>query len=371
MKKCLFLAVIICLFPTALLAQNSPKEADTETFEAKIIEVIEEKETAREDGSKSFQQNIKLKGLTGQWKDKEFTFEGIDEVDVVTAPRYEKGDKVVVSASQDFEGNYQFYITDYVRRLPLYVLAVLFAVVIVVIGKWKGLRAIIGLIFSFVVILKFIVPRIMSGSSPLLVSIAGAVAILLFVIYVTQGFNKKSHSAVASIIVSLILTGLLSALFTAVAKLTGMCEESMYLLGVAGGELNFEGLLLAGILLGTLGVLDDMVVAQISAVEQIKIANPDLSHLEVYKRAMKIGVDHISSMTNTLFLAYAGASLPLLILFSINEPPFLTFSQVINHEIIATEVIRTLVGTIGLALSVPIATLIASYAFRSLKKARD
>lgn len=369
----MMLALLVGFFlssaPNTALAQEDSLGTQEEIFEARITEIIREKEGTRDDGSKSYQQNIKLKGLEGEWKDKEFTFEGISEVDVVNVPRYQEGERVVVSASKGFEGNYHFYIIDYVRRWPLYLLALVFAAVIVIIGRLKGLRALIGLIFSFAVILKFIVPKIMSGSNPLLISISGGIIILLFIVYITQGFNKKSHCAVVSIVISLILTGLLSVLFTAFTKLTGMNEESMYLTELAGGALNLEGLLLAGILLGAVGVLDDIVIAQVSAVEQLVKANTELSRKEIFQRAMKVGVDHISSMTNTLFLAYAGASLPLLILFSIKQPPFLKFSQVINSEIIATEVVRTLVGSIGLALAVPITTFLAAYIYKSKKHA--
>jgi len=142
-------------------------------------------------------------------------------------------------------------------------------------------------------------------------------------------------------------------------------EETMFLLGLGEETINFQGLLLAGIIIGTLGVLDDMVISQVAAVEQIKLANPELSKKEVFKKSYKIGVSHISSMTNTLFLAYAGAALPLLLLFSVKQEPFLTFNQVINNEMIATEIVRTLAGSIGLVLAVPVATVLAVHFLRA------
>ena len=135
----------------------------------------------------------------------------------------------------------------------------------------------------------------------------------------------------------------------------------MYLLNIGQGNINVQGLLLAGILIGTLGVLDDVIVSQVSIVEQLKKANPKLSNKQVYIRSLKVGIDHITSMINTLFFAYAGASLPLLILFTQSEVIGLNFSQAINNEIIATEIVRTLLGSTGIILSIPIANYLASY----------
>ena len=142
----------------------------------------------------------------------------------------------------------------------------------------------------------------------------------------------------------------------------------MFLIDFGKTMINFKGLLLAGIIISTLGVLDDVIISQIVSVEQIKKINSNLSKKDVYKKAMKIGVSHMSSMINTLFLVYAGASLPLLLLFTINEPPFLTFNQIINNEIIAIEIVRTLAGSIGLVLSIPITTFLASWFLKDKKK---
>jgi len=216
--------------------------------------------------------------------------------------------------------------------------------------------------------MKIIVPKILTGTNPLLISIFGSILILLLVVYLTEGINKKSHLAVLSITLSLIIVGIFSVVFTNISKLTGFAqEEAMFLISFGKSMINFKGLLLAGIIIGTLGVLDDAVISQIASVKQIKNANSNLSKKEVYKNSMKIGVSHMSSMINTLFLVYAGASLPLLLLFTINESPFLSFNQIINNEIIAVEIVRTLAGSIGLILSIPIATFLASW-FLNIKK---
>ncbi len=359
-----FLLLLFLLTPVFVLAQNSE-----DVFKAEVVEILQEKEIIGEDGLKIFQQNIKLRGLEDEWQNKEVIFQGIDDFQVIKNNKYEVGDKVMMVFSQGGKGEGFYYITDYIRHTSLYWLALFFIILVALVGKWKGLRALVGLVASFFVIMKIIVPQILAGASPLLVSIFGSILILLLVVYLTEGISKRSHLAVLSITISLIIVGVLAIIFTSIAKLTGFAqEESMFLIDFGKTMINFKGLLLAGIIISTLGVLDDVIISQIVSVEQIKKINSNLSKKDVYKKAMKIGVSHMSSMINTLFLVYAGASLPLLLLFTINEPPFLTFNQIINNEIIAIEIVRTLAGSIGLVLSIPITTFLASWFLKDKKK---
>jgi len=358
------LLLVLLLTPFLVLAQDNSETV----FQAQVIEILEHQEVNRDNGSVSVQQKIKLKGLDGEWKNKEIIFDGTD-YDVISSPEYKVGNKVLVNYSQDYNGNDVFYIIDFVRQYTLYWLAFLFAMVVMVVGRLKGLRALIVLVLTFLIILKFIIPQILAGNNPLLISIIGSLLILVLAIYITEGLKRNSTIAIFSIFISLVITGLLSVWFTAITKLTGYAsEESMYLSGLAGGNINIKGLLLAGIIIGALGVLDDVAVSQVVLVQELKIANPKFSNRQIYSQAMRVGVAHLSSMVNTLFLAYAGASLPLLILFSAKESVLLNFNQVINSEIIATEVVRTLTGSIGLVLAVPIATLLAVQFIRIKKK---
>ncbi len=367
MKKIIFSLIIFTFFfPLLASAQEYTAEENLNPqeniFEAEVIEIIEEQEKSNEQGDFYKQQDVKLKGLNDDWKDKEVIFYGISDIEVLSAKEYKVGDKVMVSKTLDFEGNERYYIYDYVRRGSLYFLAFLFALVIIVIGHLKGLRALIALAVSFLVIMKFIIPQIMNGASPLFISIIGSLIILLCIIYLTEGIKRKSHLAVVSIIIALLTTALLSIIFTNLTKLTGLAqEETLFLISSGHSFINLKGLLLASIIIGAIGVLDDVVISQIAAAEQIIKADPSLSKREIFKRTYKVGKSHLGSMVNTLFLAYAGASLPLLILFTIKEPPFLSFGSVINHEVIATEIVRTLAGSIGLALAIPIATYMAAY----------
>jgi uncharacterized membrane protein len=337
-----------------------PSHASDTIFEAKVLEIINETEITRENGGTSLQQDAKLIGLDGIYKDKEFTVIGIGDIDVVTSARVSRGDKVLIQNNIDLDGNDHFVITDHVRRGYLYLLAIIFAVLIILIGKKQGLKSILSLVFSFLIIMYWIIPQIAHGGNPLLVSVIGAIAILASIIYLTWGFTRKANIASISILISLLLTGLISIIFTNLTKLSGLADDSiLYLVGIPGVNINFQGLLLAAIIIGTLGVLDDVVISQISTIEQLKKANPNLSKKELYKKGIKVGVDHISSMTNTLFLAYAGASLPLLLLFAVQTD--VGFLSVINNEMIATEIVRTLTGSIGLILAVPIATVLSTH----------
>ncbi len=263
-----------------------------------------------------------------------------------------------MSYGKDFEGNDFFYITDYIRRGSLFWLFAVFVVLVALVAKWRGLTSLLGMTISFFIIFSFILPRISAGSDPIQTTIIGSFFIIPITFYFSHGFNKKTTVAVIGTVIALIITGILAGFFVESAKLTGFAsEEAGFLQVIKQGSINIKGLLLAGIIIGVLGVLDDITVSQSAIVLQLKKANPKLKFEELYKRAMDVGQDHIASMVNTLILVYTGAALPLLLLFIDNPRPF---SEVINYEIIADDIVRMLVGSIGLILAVPITTFIAS-----------
>ncbi len=362
MKKFLkyYLLIVFLLFivPVFVFAQN---EKQDNVFQAKVLEVVKEQQTKLSDGFVSSQQNLKLIGLDGEYEGKEFAFTGIGNYDVIKKNNYKKNDQVLVVASADDQGVVTFYVTDYVRSSSLAWVFVIFVLVLLLVGGTKGFRAVLSLIISFLIIVKYIIPQILDGVDPVIVTIIGSFAILLVVVYLTEGFNKNSHIASLSIFVSLLFTMFLSSFFVAFARLSGLGSENVsFLVSLDSVDINFKGLLLAGIIIGTLGVLDDVVIAQVISVEQIYLTDKLQSKKEVFHKAYKVGVSHISSMANTLFLAYAGASFPLLILFVSGESAFSGFFDVMNNEAIATEIIRTLAGSIGLILAVPISTFLAT-----------
>jgi uncharacterized membrane protein len=337
-----------------------------ETLEA-VVEKIAEEKQIKPLGAENFQlyQKLELLVTKGSLKDKKIIVEN-GNLPAANSLRYKVGDKVMVSFNKDFEGNDSFYITDYIRRESLAWLFLIFALLAIAVARWRGAASILGMGISFLVIFIFILPKISAGANPVGIAILGALMIIPITFFLSHGFNKKTLVAMGGTLIALIITGILANIFVEAAKLTGFASEEAGFLQVAkGGAINMKGLLLAGIIIGLLGVLDDVTVSQAAIVFQLKEANDRLKFNQLYQRAMRVGQDHIASMINTLILVYAGASLPLLLLFLDNPHPF---SEVVNYEIIADEVVRTLVGSIGLILAVPLTTLIASLAVSAEKK---
>jgi len=368
MKKFLFIIPLLCLsvffsfsFDHTVFAQEEFQQVEPpqeETLEATVVQILEEKEIEPEfSEGKQLYQKLELLVTRGSLKDEKIVLES-GRLPIVNLEKYEVNDRLVISFSKDFEGNDAFYISDYVRRNSLFWLFLIFVVLVITVGKWWGFTSIVGMGFSFLIIFKFILPRLLAGADPIMTAVIGSLFIIPVTFYLSHGLNKKTSVAIFGTVISLIITGILAGIFVEAAKLTGFASEEAGFLQVARqGTINIKGLLLAGIIIGTLGILDDVTVSQSSIVLQLKEANPRMKFEELYKRAMNVGQDHISSMVNTLVLVYTGAALPLLLLFIDNPHPFL---EVINYEIVADEIVRTLVGSIGLILAVPITTLIAA-----------
>jgi len=346
----------------ALAANPSSDTASTtdNVCQALVVKILAEKVVTNDSGLKVKQQNIQLKILTGPLTGQIVEYDGISDVQVVNSNVYHKNDKVVVNYSPGQDGNNVFYITDYIRQNSLGWLLVLFVLVIILVGKKKGLRALLSLGLSFWFVVKVMSPLMLLGWDPLLVGIAGSFVILLLIVYLTEGVNRRSHVAVIGILASLIVTALLAIIFSNWSHLTGMSHEEVTYLINAGKVLNFKSLLWAAIIIGTLGIMDDVAVGQVETVQQLKEANNKLPSMIVFKRAMKVGESHLGAIINTLFLAYAGEALPLLLLINLNQAPFVSFSDIINNEQIASEITRTLVGVIGLCLALPITTWMAA-----------
>ena len=364
-----FFLFLVVVLPSPLNAQEDAQKTKENIFRAEVIEVIEEREVELSSDNTQVQQNLKLLGLEGDYKGEEVIFKGIGNVEVISSQIYEKGDKLYLASSENFEGEDVFYIVDRYRVSSLWWLLALFISILLVVGKWKGFRSLIVLSLTFFIIIAYIIPKILAGANPLSVTILGSLLILLIIIYITEGFKIKSHLAIVSIFTSLIVTIFISWLFVKISYLTGAASEDiLFLFNIEGASINLKGLLLAGIIIGALGVLDDAVISQISTAKEIASSNISYGFKEIYKKTYRVGISHIASMTNTLFLAYAGVSLPLLILFISGESPFNSFTQIINTELIATEVVRTLSGTIGLIFSVPIATFLASWYYGKINK---
>ena len=334
---------------------QAPLDTGQETVEARVIEVVEEG-VLDLGGVKQPYQKLRLEILTGQRAGRAVTVDNGTQGLGASAVPFGPDDQVQVTHVARPDGSDVFYITEPNRLGPLLILLLLFIGFIVVVSRWKGVRSLIGMAISFYVITQFILPLILAGYNPLLVTIIGAFALLSVTEYLIYGWSTKTHAAVMGIFLSLVLTGVLAAIFVDATRLTGYGAEEVGYLQSYGVGIEPRGLLLAGILIGALGVLDDVTISQASAVFELSEANPTFGMRELYRRAMNIGQDHIASTVNTLILAYVGASLPLLLLFAIAPQPF---GQTLNREFVTEEIVRALVGSLRLVAAVPITTLLA------------
>jgi uncharacterized membrane protein len=272
-----------------------------------------------------------------------------DEIRVTEAPQPPPGTEAVAGTG------YSLY--DFERRGPMVLLAALFVIVVLLFARLRGALSLAGLAISLAIVLLFVVPAILAGSSPLLVAVVGSLAVAFVTIPLAHGWGPKSVSALLGTAASLLLTAALALLFTDLTHLTGFSSEEATILQLGQADLSLEGLLLAGMVIGALGVLDDVTISQASTVLALRRANPMLGLGELFVRALHVGRDHVSATVNTLVLAYVGASLPVLLIFSAAD---LSMGDVVNLEIVAKEIVATLVGSIGLIAAVPLTTGLAA-----------
>jgi uncharacterized membrane protein len=340
------------LIPQKILAQ-SPEQAD-ELMEGKVIEILDEGQISEHDQQFSY-QNLKLLITRGSLKDHHLEIENYAPAE--TFREYQLDDQLRIHASYDFEEQRQFVIDGVVKRQALLVLTIIFVLVVLLVGRKWGAFSILGLVISFFFIFKLALPLIVKGVDPILVSFLTTLFIIPVTFYISHGFNKKTHIAVLATFLSLLITVFLAFYFVNMAKLTGFAsEEANFVDFLSGGKIDIFALMMAGIIIGVVGILDDVTVSQSAFIKQLVEANPKMTKVELYKKGMELGQDHISSMVNTLVLVYAGSSLPLLLLFLNADKSFI---DVVELEIVAEEVIRTLVGSIGLVLAAPISTILA------------
>jgi uncharacterized membrane protein len=255
-------------------------------------------------------------------------------------------------------GQPPFYnIVDLERGRPMLLLTLIFVAAVIAFGRWQGIRSLIGLAGSFVVIVGFIVPAILDGRNPVAVALVGSLAIMLISLYLSHGLARKTTAAVVGTAMALGLTGALALVFVRAASLTGLASDEALNANFQVGGLSLRGLLLAGIIIGGLGVLDDVTMSQASLVFALRRANPAAPLSSLIGASLTVGRDHIAATVNTLFLAYAGASLPLLILFATSGE---SLGSVASSEVVAVEIVRTLCGSVGLIAAVPLTTVLAA-----------
>ena len=273
-----------------------------------------------------------------------------DDILVTEAPAPPEGAAPAIAGT-----GYTLY--DFQRGAPMLLLAGLFVLVVLLFARLKGALSLVGLALSLLVVVVFVVPAILDGKGPVAVAIVGSLAIALITIPLAHGLHAKSLAAILGTCASLLLTAGLAVAFTELTHLTGFSSEEATYLQLGSGDFSLQGLLIAGMVIGALGVLDDVTITQASTVLALRDANPSLGLRDLVARAMRVGRDHVSATVNTLVLAYVGAALPVLLIFSASD---LGAGEVVNLELVAKEVVSTLVGSIGLIAAVPITTVLAA-----------
>ena len=329
-----------------------------DTVKARVLDVLEQGTTQLGDQTQAY-QILLVKVQEGQFSGqlleidyglRQFRPQGLS---------FQPGDQMLVTVGQLQDGTITGYFTDYVRTQSLLILFATFVVFSVLVSGWKGVRSLISMAISLLVIIYYVIPQILAGKDPVLISITGAFFLLTVTLYLTYGWNLKSHAAVIGTFFSLIVTGLLANFFVIFTRLTGFgSEDALFLVQQSETSINLRGLVLGGMLIGALGVLDDLVITQASAVFELYLADPTQSIRKLFRSSMRIGQDHVAATVNTLVLAYAGAALPTLLLFTLSGEQY---AYLINFEFVTEEIVRTLVGSLGLVAAVPITTLLACF----------
>lgn len=350
---------VVLLCAVAVPAVSFAQEVHNEyqgTWRGEVLEVVE-------------QEMVVVPGTQTETLVQTIAFEilgGPQEGEVVTIEsdylELSKGDKFYFNHNVYIDGSTSYAVTNIDRRGALLFFVALFVGAVVLFGGWQGVRSLVALAGSFAAIFYVLLPGLVAGYNPLMLSMLVAAGVLFAAIFFTHGWNRESIVAYGGTMLAVLLTSLIALAAVLQTDLTGFAsDESISLNFATDGVLDFTGLLLGAIIIGVLGVLDDIAVTQAAVVTELFQSNKNLSVREVYKRALRVGREHTSALVNTLVLAYVGASLPLLMYFHLSP---LSFWSLVNSELFATEIIRAIVGSIGLIMTVPIVTGLAVYYLR-------
>lgn len=273
-------------------------------------------------------------------------------------PRLSPGTGVYLVLTPEAPEGSRYGLVDVQRERPLLLLAAMFATAVILMSGWKGVSALIGLASSLVILSAFILPALLLGSPPVAVAAVGAGAIAVVSMAFAHGLNVRTGIALVGTLLALFLTAVLGWIFTTAMNFTGIGSDDAAYLQAVAGTIDLRGLLLAGLVIGALGVLDDVTVTQTAAVWEVFGADRTVGLRGLWAAGMRVGKDHVAATVNTLVLAYVGASLPLFLLISLSEAPL---GQSLTNEAVAAEIVRSLVGGIGIIAAVPITTFLASW----------
>ena len=355
--------VILYLIPRIQQTENQPETTGStigfgeDAVKAEVLAIVEDGQVQLGEHAQTYQV-LKIKILEGEFAGKELEIDYGRQQIRPEGLNLSEGNQIIISVGQDPAGNLHTFFMDFVRTGPLLWLFGTFVLFSVLVSGWKGVRGLLGMVISLSVILWYIIPQILAGKNPVLVSVTGAFFLLTISLYLIYGWTLKTHAAVLGTLLSLIVTAFLADYFVDLTRLTGFgSEDALFLVQQSGVSINLRGLVLGGMLIGALGVLDDLVIMQASLTFELHALNPVMKFKELFQRSMRVGQDHVAATVNTLVLAYAGAALPMLLLFSLGGEQI---DYLLNLEYVTEEIVRTFVGSLGLVAAVPITTLLAS-----------
>jgi len=348
-------------FPVIEEPVGEPTDARAVVREAVINPARDE-----EFGAGTYIQEVTLEITSGELKGETFEVDNILMGNPVYDLEVEAGDRILVGIEGSVENVEGVHIKDYARDTYLYLVIAVFLVLLVIIGRLKGLKSVITIGLTLFLIIKVLIPGILQGYSPILLAVLISIVVTLVTIFIISGFNIKSYTAILGILGGVFIAGIITLWIGSSAQLTGFSsEEAMMILYIPQDvEFNVRGLLFAGIIIGSLGAVMDVGMSIASSLQEVKNANPEIESKNLMRAGFNVGRDIMGTMSNTLILAYTGSAIPLLILFTAYEPSLM---EIINLDIIATEIVRALAGSIGLIMTVPITVFTGTFLFERYK----
>jgi len=355
-------AFVLLALPNIGHAQELHQDLQ-ERVSAEVLQVVEEyeREVTGTDTTTQVQEVRAI--LTSGERDGEVVRFENDLVEL------EPGDNIFLYRLVSIQGQETITFADFERRPVLVIVSIVFVALLLLFAGWHGLRSLVSLLLSVAAIIFLLVPALLAGYNPVLASVGIAGAVLALVLFGTHGFSPRVWIAFGGTFSAVVVTGIIAYFASDAMRLTGFgSDASVYLNFATDGDLDLAGLLLGGIIIGILGVLDDISITQASVVQELKAANANFTFHELYFRASRVGKYHLGSIVNTLALAYVGVSLPLILLYSKTES---SLGLILNQEVVAGELLRIVVGSIGLVLAVPATTAVAAWYFQNTKVEED
>lgn len=369
MKKKIILIFIFVMFSAGMaFAQSSsslPSQTQTQVGKPEYLKAVVVKIKSQgiisKYGYNNPYQTLGVEITSGSENGRYITIDYGKDTQIIKQQEVSVGEEIILEKSTDSSGKTIYSVYDAYRLTSLMLFVAIFFVLILLVSGLKGLGSLLGMLFSLTVILLFIVPNILSGKDPLTITVIGSTIIIFVSTYLAHGISKKTTLALVSTLISLVLAASFSILAINITNLTGLGNEDFSNLLQMGptSVINISGLFLSGIIIGTLGALNDVTTTQAATVFELKDTNPRIKFPELVRRSFNVGKEHIASLVNTLILAYAGSSLGIFI-FLILNPLHIPYWVILNNEILSDEIIRIIAGSIGLILSVPIVTLISA-----------